>query len=88
MRCAYSSQPVACPICLDPLDDAAGALEMPCAKQHVFHRSCLLTWLQAYRNTCPICRHSMPTCDAAEEPPAAEGAEATEQTEAPADAAY
>ena len=33
---------------------------MPCAKQHVFHRECLLKWMEA-RNTCPICRHSMPT---------------------------
>ena len=34
--------PVPCPICLEPLTEAASALQMPCASQHVFHRQCVL----------------------------------------------
>ena len=46
-------------------------LQMPCARQHVFHRTCLLTWLRT-RNTCPVCRHPLPT----EDPPQAPDADA------------
>ena len=59
----HASSPM-CTICLEQIDDPDGCLAMPCAKQHVFHKACLLKWLDT-RNTCPICRHSMPT--AAEE---------------------
>jgi len=65
--CLGKEEALSCPICLEALDDPAGALQMPCAKQHVFHKQCLLTWLDA-RNTCPICRHSMPTCEEVDDP--------------------
>ena len=55
MRCS-------CPICLEPFDEKEedGVLQMPCARQHMFHRSCLLQWLQDH-NSCPVCRHCLPT---------------------------
>ena len=81
------AQPASCPICLEELDDAAGALQMPCARQHVFHKQCLLTF--EGRNTCPICRHSMPVrgeaAPAAPPEAAAEAAVAPEQIESPTD---
>ena len=51
--------PANCPICLEGLEDLSSSLQMPCARQHVFHRECLLKWLDE-RNTCPVCRHNMP----------------------------
>ena len=66
-RFGLDNTSVSCPICLECIDDAAGALQMPCAAQHVFHKGCLLTWLDA-RNTCPLCRHSMPTLEDTEAP--------------------
>ena len=38
---------------------------MPCARQHIFHKLCLLKWLDS-RNTCPICRHGLPQASEAE----------------------
>ena len=48
-----------CPICLEQITEPTGALQMPCARQHVFHSECLLKWLDA-RNSCPVCRHLLP----------------------------
>ena len=50
-----------CPICLECIDGTSleALLQMPCARQHVFHKTCLLTWLGT-RNTCPVCRHGLP----------------------------
>ena len=63
---------------------------MPCAKQHVFHRDCLLRWLDE-RNTCPVCRHNMPLAVPAQDEAEAEGevaaaaATEVEQSEPPAE---
>ena len=58
----------ACPICLEPLSDGRedAVLQMPCAKQHMFHRACLVQWLND-NNSCPVCRHCLPTKDEEEE---------------------
>jgi hypothetical protein len=64
-----------CPICLEALGEPSEALQMPCARQHVFHKNCLLTWLDA-RNTCPVCRHGLPidnVGDSPSQPAEAEG---------------
>lgn len=44
-----------CPICLESLVDGRddAVLQMPCAKQHMFHRACLLQWLHD-NNSCPV----------------------------------
>ena len=59
---------------------------MPCAQQHVFHKECLLKWLDS-RNTCPICRHGLPVSEASmEEAPRISPAEQpAEQVESPTD---
>jgi len=46
-----------CPVCLDVMGEKL-LIKMPC--DHVFHQSCLLPWLQK-TNTCPSCRHELPT---------------------------
>lgn len=47
-----------CPVCLDPMSGVV--LQMPCSLRHVFHRACLLRWLD-FHNSCPVCRHELPT---------------------------
>ncbi|XP_014675977.1 PREDICTED: E3 ubiquitin-protein ligase RNF181-like [Priapulus caudatus] len=49
-----------CPVCLLEFapDDMLKA--MPC--KHRFHASCILPWLQQ-TNSCPVCRHELPTDD-------------------------
>ncbi|KAI4303749.1 hypothetical protein MLD38_039345 [Melastoma candidum] len=49
-----------CSICKDGLTVGEEATEMPC--EHVYHSDCIFTWLRI-RNTCPICRHELPTED-------------------------
>ncbi|XP_075975981.1 E3 ubiquitin-protein ligase RNF181 [Anticarsia gemmatalis] len=49
-----------CPICLKKFNPGEKAKEMPC--HHQFHNKCILTWLER-TNSCPFCRHELPTED-------------------------
>jgi len=42
-----------CIICQDGMEKGAVTLTMPCG--HVYHKCCLVTWLEEH-NTCPVCR--------------------------------
>ncbi|KAL5213426.1 hypothetical protein ABZP36_024273 [Zizania latifolia] len=49
-----------CAVCKDGIKSAERARRLPCA--HLYHDGCILPWL-AIRNTCPLCRHELPTDD-------------------------
>ncbi|CAM0944429.1 unnamed protein product [Alopecurus aequalis] len=50
-----------CAVCKEGIEAGEGARRLPCA--HLYHDGCILPWL-AIRNTCPLCRHELPTDDA------------------------
>ena len=49
-----------CAVCKDGVEAGERARRLPCA--HLYHDACILPWL-AIRNTCPLCRHELPTDD-------------------------
>ncbi|XP_033644337.1 E3 ubiquitin-protein ligase RNF181-like [Asterias rubens] len=49
-----------CPICLVEYSAGEKCKQLPC--KHDFHPTCILPWL-GQTNTCPVCRHELPTDD-------------------------
>ncbi|KAH0513366.1 E3 ubiquitin-protein ligase RNF181 [Microtus ochrogaster] len=49
-----------CPVCLLEFEEEETVIEMPC--HHLSHSNCILPWLSK-TNSCPLCRHELPTDD-------------------------
>uniref|UniRef100_A0A0D9WKP8 RING-type E3 ubiquitin transferase n=1 Tax=Leersia perrieri TaxID=77586 RepID=A0A0D9WKP8_9ORYZ len=49
-----------CAVCMDDFHLGAAAKQLPC--KHVFHKDCILPWLDLH-SSCPVCRFELPTDD-------------------------
>ncbi|CAD5331801.1 unnamed protein product [Arabidopsis thaliana] len=55
-----SSVSIVCAICKDEVVFKEKVKRLPC--KHYYHGECIIPWL-GIRNTCPVCRHELPTDD-------------------------
>ncbi|CAK9326376.1 unnamed protein product [Citrullus colocynthis] len=51
---------IVCAVCKDKFSMEEKVRKLPCG--HYYHDDCILPWLNI-RNTCPVCRHELPTDD-------------------------
>mgnify|MGYP006157216007 FL=1 len=49
-----------CAVCKEVFEAGQTAVCLPCT--HRFHEDCITPWLKTH-NTCPVCRHALPTAD-------------------------
>jgi E3 ubiquitin-protein ligase AIP2 len=53
-----AKEPEVCSVCQEEFPPHGKAQKMPCG--HFFHVDCLVEWLEKH-NTCPLCRHQLPS---------------------------
>ncbi|CAI9266872.1 unnamed protein product [Lactuca saligna] len=56
----FEKNNIRCAVCKDEIGVGVMAKQLPCG--HRYHGDCILPWL-CIRNTCPVCRHELPTDD-------------------------
>eukprot|EP00455_Lapot_gusevi_P040622 TRINITY_DN4612_c0_g1_i2.p1 TRINITY_DN4612_c0_g1~~TRINITY_DN4612_c0_g1_i2.p1 ORF type:complete len:386 (-),score=45.48 TRINITY_DN4612_c0_g1_i2:130-1287(-) len=59
-RCGTREITVSCCICREDFERDSPVLRLPCS--HFYHKECVMPWFEK-RNTCPLCRHELPTGD-------------------------